>query len=156
DFSSFCAMATTLLMNNLRGLGWRDHPRRLFRRQRQEDFLEAHTQRAKLEEPPTRGDDGTRQIASDVVTLVALALVPDDTAPRIVIPHARDPAYLPACLGRVAPPGVDLHIQRFRTAQAGRQIVGLVDGDDAAFVDDHNALTGLRDLWEDVRAQNDR
>ena len=41
-------------------------------------------------------------------------------------------------------------------AQPGREVVGRVDGHDAAFVDDDDALTGLGDLGKDVRAQDDR
>ena len=51
---------------------------------------------------------------------------------------------------------IDLHVHRLRARQAGRQVVGRVDRDDPALVDDDDALAGLRDLGQDVRAQDDR
>ena len=52
--------------------------------------------------------------------------------------------------------GVHLHVQRLRPAQPGGQVVRRVFGHHAALVDDHHALAGLRDLGQDVRAQDDR
>ena len=52
--------------------------------------------------------------------------------------------------------GVDLQIHRFRSAQPRRQVVGRVDRDDVALVDDDDALAGLRDLGQNVRAEDDR
>ena len=51
--------------------------------------------------------------------------------------------------------GVDLHVHRLRAAQPRGQVVGRVDRDDAALVDDDDALAGLRDLGQDVRAEDD-
>ena len=51
---------------------------------------------------------------------------------------------------------VDLHVHRLRAAQPRGQVVGRVDRDDAALVDDDDALAGLRDLRQDVRAEDDR
>ena len=50
---------------------------------------------------------------------------------------------------------VDLHVQRLGALQPRGQVVRRVDGDDAALVDDDDALAGLRDLRQDVRAEDD-
>src|SRR6185295_724623 len=51
---------------------------------------------------------------------------------------------------------VHLQIHGFGPAQTRGQVVGGVDRDDPALVDDDDALTGLRDLGQNVRAENDR
>jgi hypothetical protein len=57
---------------------------------------------------------------------------------------------------RVGAQRVHLQVDRLGPAQAGCQVVGRVHGHDAPLVDDHDAVAGLADLREDVRAQDDR
>ena len=87
--------------------------------------------------------------------LLALDFVADDAVAAIGFGDARDAGDALERRGRVGAGRVDLHVHRFRAAQPGREVVGRVDGDDASLVDDDDALAGLRDLGEDVRAQDD-
>src|SRR2546426_81672 len=130
--------------------------REVFGRQRQEDFFEAHARRARLPQPPAARHDRAGQIAADVASMLALDLVADHAVFPIRFDDAGD-AGDPGERGlRIRAVRVHLHVQRFRAAQPRRQVVGRVNRDDTSLVDDDDALTGLRDLGQNVRAQDDR
>ena len=78
--------------------------------------------------------------------------------PPMLAPIGRATAVTPgwrAAPARRRAAGIDLHEHRLRAAQPRREVVRRVDRDDAALVDDDDALAGLRDLGQDVRAQDD-
>ena len=106
--------------------------------------------------PQPLADDRPRQVPPDVVAVLGLDLVADDPVPSIRFDDAsdaRDPAERDP---GIRPHGVHLHVHRFRAPQPRSQVVRRVDRDDAALVDDDDALAGLRDFRQDVRAQDDR
>jgi hypothetical protein len=133
----------------------------------QEHVLEAHADRSQFEEPPAAGHDRVRELPAHVELGFALDLVGDGTTrarrrlgrygrPGVI--RSRDPGDAGdrrQHRARVRAPRVDLQIHRCRSLQARGQIVGCVDSHDASLVDDHHALAGLRDLWQDVRAEHD-
>jgi hypothetical protein len=49
-----------------------------------------------------------------------------------------------------------VQVHRLRPAEARRQVLGRVDRHHPALVDDDHPLAGLRDLGQDVGAQDDR
>src|SRR5438093_2043445 len=90
DFSSLCAIARMLLMHGL-SFGDRRHRRRcFFRREREEDLLEAHAHRPQLEQSPSVADHRPRQVAAHVAPVLALDLVPDEAVAAVGLGHARD------------------------------------------------------------------
>ena len=87
--------------------------------------------------------DAAGELAPDVVAAVGFHFVPDRAVVAVAlgdVAHARDARQR---AGGILAAGVHLHIHGFRPPQPGREILWRVDGDHAAPVDDHDALTGL-------------
>ncbi|HEY6508301.1 MAG TPA: hypothetical protein VIY56_09830 [Vicinamibacterales bacterium] len=129
----------------------------LLRGQLQEHVFEAHAHRPQLEQPPAAVDDGGGELAADVAAGFALDLEAERAAARFGRRgHARHAVDGGQDARGVGAHRVQLHVHRFRSAQARRQVVGRVHRHDLALVDDHDARARLTDLGQDVGAQNDR
>src|SRR5258708_40377303 len=89
DLSSFDAMATMLRMGSLFSGGhlFVGGGRQFVRRERQEDFLEAHAHRAELQKSQPAADHGAREIAADVVAGFAVDLVADQPLAALCFGH---------------------------------------------------------------------
>ena len=111
--------------------------------------------RAQLEQSPSAAHDGSRQIAAHVAPALAFHFVADGVVAPIGFGDPDDAGNALKRSRRVGAVGVHLHVQRLRPPQPGGQVVRRVFGDHAALVDDDDALAGLRDFREDVRAQDD-
>src|SRR5581483_12511907 len=118
DLSSFCAIATTLRIDGPSRLGRR--LRGLLGRELEEDLLEAHPHRPELQQPPSRRDDGARQLAPDILPPRALDLVPHHAVAPIRFDDARHAGdgCEPRAPVRARPH--DLHVHRLRSPQARR------------------------------------
>ena len=119
--------------------------------------LDAH--RPQLDAGPSRSSTtALRELAPDVAAALARPL--RSRRRRRVDPASATratPAIAAERAGRVGairrPPARTSSPSR---AAAIRQVVGRVDGHDLALVDDDDALAGLRDFGQDVRAEDDR
>ena len=108
--------------------------------------------------PQPRATMARGQLAAHVAPL-SLSTSKATTPPRAVGAVTRGDAgdALAAPPRHSAPCAVDLHDTSSRRRAAARvRLSGVSIGDDLALVDDHDALAGLRDLGQDVRAQDDR
>src|SRR5678816_4610435 len=147
-------MASTLLNRHLPR--FRGCTGGIFSRQVEEDFLEAHPHGPQLEESPSTIDDRSGEIASDITALAALYLQHRDGSASFSDAYLRDPGHRFQCVLRVGACRVNLQEHRLRSAKPRRQILRRVDGNHAPAVDDDHASARLADLWQDVRAQDDR
>src|SRR5713101_8168448 len=152
DFSSLWAMARMLLMRGFLS----GYARHVFRRERQEDLLQAQPHGPQLEQPPVAHDDGASEVAADVPVALGLDFVADDAVVAIDFCDAGDPRHALEPRRGIGAGRMDLHVHCLRAPQPRDEVGRRVDGHDLALVDDPDALAGLRDLREDVGAENDR
>src|SRR5258706_7795482 len=109
DLSSLCARARMLFMRHLR----RDSRRgRLIGRDVQEDFFEAHAERAHFEEAPPTADDGRGKLAAHVASGLAVNLVADDLLLGLRHGYPCDARHVLQHGCRVGTLGVHLQIHR--------------------------------------------
>src|SRR5262249_21331778 len=128
----------------------------LLSRELQEDFLEADPQRTQLQQAPAIGHDRARDVAADVVVALAFDFEAGECLPLIRhddVADAREAAERRS--HRLDGRGIHLDEEGLDAFQAARQVVRRVDRDDTALVDDADAVAGLRDFGQDVRAEYD-